>query len=82
MVRKKKIATALDSITSLPRSKPTTKKKKFIRLPYLSSYTQGLAKILNRYNLQPVYYNSSTISRLFTANKDPIPTWSKSGVYI
>ena len=80
VIRRKRVAQALDSTTTLPRGKLGTKNKWF-RLPFLGDCSRKLGRILRPFNFKPAYYSLNSLQKIFSRLKDPIPQMEKSGVY-
>ena len=80
LVRKKIIQRALNLTTSLPRCIPS-RKEKWVRLPYLGTFSSQLNHILRQFKYRPAFYNTNTLKHHLCALKDPIPKFERSGVY-
>jgi len=80
MVRKKFIRKSLDLTTSLPRNSHQ-EKKRWIRLPYLGSFSSELRQILQPFGFRPAFYNPITLKNVFVSLKDRTASDEKSGVY-
>jgi hypothetical protein len=78
IIRRKRIALALNQTTTHKRDAP---KPKWIRIPFLGRLSGKISRVLRKFDLRPAYYSVNRIRDIFPSSKDPIPTQEKSGVY-
>ena len=80
LVNKKYLQKTLDDLTSFQRS-VSGRKVKWCRLPYLGTFSIGLAKILKQYNTVPPNYKLVQMRYMLASPKDPMPLQEKCRVY-